>query len=431
MAPDDKADSHDASRREFFRTFSRQTVQGAGALVGAATELRRTSAAAARELLAPSFAETIVENPPVLAGDPGAPEWSFRSPYRFTADALILLDQRDLPARVSTISVTHPSEVASSMRAGVVGGGPVMGEIAAYAMVLAAAAASGGTAAGRRQMIGAAAGTLRSARRDIQAVVSSVDAVEARYHALVDEDADNVLLIELLRDAADAAAANAAAAHAAIARRAAAQIGRNATSPIQLLFHGDTGPLSCGLVGMGTSLIAELTDAGHTVHTWVTEARPTDEGSRITSLQLTQNDLAHTVIPDSAVAWLLSSRSINAVVLRGDRVCANGDTGTLIGSLNVAELAVSHDVPVYVLAPMSSLDRTAAEGHAIRAHLSSSAEVLSERRAQEGSDVGSPFAVRLRPQTDVLPAALIKGLVTEAGMLTAPYSSSFAGAVGT
>ena len=42
---------HDPSRREFFRTFGRQTLQNAGAVAGAAAELRRTSLAAARELL--------------------------------------------------------------------------------------------------------------------------------------------------------------------------------------------------------------------------------------------------------------------------------------------------------------------------------------------------------------------------------------------
>ena len=83
--------------------------------------------------------------------------------------------------------------------------------------------------------------------------------------------------------------------------------------------------------------------------------RRSSEGTRVAALQLTQMDVPHTVISDTAVGWLLSSRRLDAALLRGDTVAANGDTLALIGSLNVATLATAAEVPVFVIAPTTSL----------------------------------------------------------------------------
>jgi methylthioribose-1-phosphate isomerase len=412
---DEPADSQDASRREFFRTFSRQTVQSAGAMVGAASEIRRTSMAAAREIFDPTMdaiapARAQLDAPPV---EPVATaEWTFRSPYRFTGDGLVILDQRDLPGRVTTLSVREPAEVASAMRGGAITAGPVLAEVGAYAMVLAAQTAADRPVASRQQIMGAASGTLRGARRDVQALTSAVARMEARHDELVAKGADPSDISHALHAEADAITTEATIAHSAIGRRAAELFASPKGIPIQLLMHGDTGPLSCGTIGMGTAMIQALTEAGHAVHAWVTEAAPTGEGGRITSLQLARNDVAHTVIPDSAVGWLFSSRTIDAVLLRGDRVCTNGDTGALIGSLVVAQLAHTAGVPVYVLADVTSIDSEAADGDDIRARLGSSAEILAEKRATEGSNRPAVSGVRLNPTADVVPAELISVLVT-------------------
>ncbi len=398
MARGDRpADAQDASRREFFRTFSRQTVQSAGSLMGAAAELRRTSLAAAREILDVGAGDPRAALETDVADQAATAEWSFRSPYRFTGQEIVILDQRELPGWVTTISVREPSEVASAIRLGAVNGGPVLAEVAAYAMVLAAATAADRPAAGRRQLMGAAAGALRAARRDVRALGWAVDRLEARYGRQADRATEMPDLVDALRAEADDIASEASAAHAAFGRRGAQALGAPKTDgALNLLMHGDMGPLSCGLIGMGTAVLHELADAGRDVHVWLTEAAPGREGERIASLQLTHNDVPHTVIPDTAVAWLLANRHIDAVLLRGDRVCINGDTGALIGSLSVAQLAAAAGVPVHVLAPLASFDPAAADGGAISVPLSA---------ARLGG--------RLNPASDVVPASLITSLVTE------------------
>lgn len=397
MARGDRpADAQDASRREFFRTFSRQTVQSAGSLMGAAAELRRTSLAAAREILDVGSGDPPAALETNVVGGATA-DWSFRSPYHFTGQDIVILDQRELPGRVTTVSVREPSEVASAIRLGAVNGGPVLAEVAAYAMVLAAASSLDRPPAGRQQLMGAAAGALRGARRDVRALGWAVDRLEARYGQQADRAAETHDLVDALRAEADDIAVAAAAAHAAIGRLGAQAVGASTTDgALNVLMHGDMGPLSCGLIGMGTALLQALADAGRDVQVWLTEAAPGLEGGRIASLQLTHNDVPHTVIPDTAVAWLLVNRHIDAVLLRGDRVCVNGDTGALIGSLSVAQLAAAAGVPVHVLAPLASFDPAAADGGAISVPLNT---------ARRGG--------RLNPASDVVPAGLITSLVTE------------------
>ena len=412
--PDNPDSVPDPSRREFFRTFSRQTVRQAGAVVGAAAELRRTSLAAARELLDPAAtpaAEADASEPQRPPSDPV--EATFRSPYRFSGTELVVQDLRQLPGRVTTITLGEPSEVASAIRAGAINAGPVLAQVVAYAMVIAARRAADRPQVGRRQQMRAAAGTLRAARRDVRALEWAVDRMEARYDELVNGDTSGAEIADALGAEADAIATAATEAHLAIGRHGARLISPPAEEPINLLLHADMGPLSCGMVGMGTALIQELTDAGRGVHVWLTECAPSDEGGRISAVQFAQLDALCTVIPDSAVGWLFERLTIDAVMLRGDRVAANGDTGVLIGGLGVARLAHDAGVPVHVMAPLASVDPAAADSTWLR----------SDQPAL------TPTA-RLNPTSDVVPADLITSLVTEAGVLRRPFGAALAAAAG-
>ena len=410
---DRPADQHDASRREFFRTFSRQTVRNAGAVVGAATELRRSSLDAARQLMGTEATDTPTaviavpsgqEQSPAGVG-PGTPEWSYRSAYRFLGDSIVLLDQRELPGRIATVAVRDPSEVASAIRAGVVNGGPVTGQVAAYAMVLAARAAAGRSEAGRQQHIRAAVGTLRAARPELRVIGAAIDALEGRYDAELEAGTAPADVAQVLEAEADRIAGESTLAHASIGRLAAAFVApTKGEEVVQLLFHGDMGPLSCGMVGISTSLVRALTDSGRSVHAWVTEAAPGREGARISVLQLAQHDVPHTVIPDSAVAWLFANRRIDAAFLRGDRLAMNGDTDTIVGGLVVAQLAVPAAVPVLVLAPSAAQDPSVATGDAMSIRLPALGD-------------------QLNPTIDVIPAALIARTVTEQGVLLSPLHS--------
>lgn len=347
-----RTDQHDPTRREFFRTFGRETVRQAGAVAGAAAELRRSSLEAARVLFDPDGTDT----PAPSAIEESKPDATFRSAYRFTGSEIIALDTRELPHRVATIALTDASEVASAIRAGAINGGPVLAEIGAYALAIAARGAVGRPQTGRDQQVRAAADTLRGAKPEIHALTWGVDRVESVY--LAERATDPTDLADHLQSEADSIASANASAHAEIGRAGAELINHGGTDTINLLMHGDMGPLSCGMVGMGTALVQGLRDAGRQVHVWVTDAAPSGEG-RVAAYQLGQLDLPFTVLPDSAVGWLFNSRPVDALLLRGDRVANNGDCGVLLGGVAAAVLAKAANVPVYVLAPRAAHESAA------------------------------------------------------------------------
>jgi methylthioribose-1-phosphate isomerase len=376
---------HDPTRREFFRTFGRATVRQAGAVAGAAAELRRSSLEAARVLFDPQ--DAAADSPAVATAtrevqpaiDESQPDATFRSAYRFTGSEIVALDARQLPDRVATLVLSEPSEVASAIRAGAINGGPVLAEVAAYAMAMAARAAIERPPAGRDQQVRAAANTLRGAKPEVHALTWAVQKLESLYLDLAGQATGPTDLAERMQSEADSIALGNSRTNAEIGRIGARQLLALDDDPINLLIHGDMSPLSCGLIGMGTALIQGIRDAGRDVHAWVTECAPSREGGRVAAFGLRQLDVPFNVIPDTAVGWLLDQHRVDALVLRGDRVAANGDVGVLIGGLSAALLARANGVPVYVLAPQSAFDPVAAlavsatpTGDVVRADLISS-----------------------------------------------------------
>jgi len=393
MTRDKRADGEgaDPTRREFFRTFGRESIRNVGSVVGAASEIRRATSVAAQDI----FAVPGAARPAEREETPQTIEASFSSPYRLGDGVILALDQRELPGRMSVLPLREPTEVASAIRSGAINGGPILGEVAAYALALVAQRMAGAHPDERHRAFSAAANTLRTPRSDVHALRAAVARMESAYES----DAQSV------RSEADDIASTAQIAHSALGRAGAAFIARASTEgTINLLIHTDMGPLTSGMVGTGTSVINSLVSDSRAVHVWLTEAAPTNEGARVAALQLTQMDVPHTVITDTAVAWLLASRHIDAALLRGDTVGSNADTLAPIGSLNVATLASAADVPVLVIAPGSSFDVGSADVRSLVLDLQSPAE--------DGAVVGA----RLYPTVDVVPRALVSGHVTESGV---------------
>jgi methylthioribose-1-phosphate isomerase len=409
MARREPTPGQDQTRREFFRTFTREAVQNAGAVAGAAAELRRTSLVAARGLLDIESAPAAPDEParaPIATPIDTPVDATFRSAYRFTDEAIVVLDQRELPGRVITAELHEASDVASAMRSGAITPGPVLGQVAAYGIALAAAGSVERATQSREQVIHAAAGTLRASRREVHAVRWAIDRMIGRFDELANSDAQGTDFQSGLKAEADQIATEVTAACAEVGRLWSELL---VGDPVNVLAHGDAGPLACGMVGMTTSGLRALIDAGKRVHVWVTEGAPAGEGSRITALQLAQLDVPHTVVPDNAVAWLFANRRLDAVVLRGDTVASYGDSAATLGSLAIAQLASDAGVPVHVLAPECAWDREHADLSELVLDLRSAAELGSARRA------------RLNPPFDIVPARVIIAYITERGVLEPPF----------
>ena len=146
-------------------------------------------------------------------------------------------------------------------------------------------------------------------------------------------------------------------------------------------------------------------------HVWVDETRPLLQGARLTAWELEAVGIPHAVIADSAAAHLMARGEVDCVVTGADRIAANGDTANKIGTYSLAVAAAHHGLPLYVVAPTSTLDPATPTG----------AEIPLEER--DGAEVTTRFAAR-NPAFDVTPAALIAAIVTEEGVHRAPFEGS-------
>jgi methylthioribose-1-phosphate isomerase len=187
-----------------------------------------------------------------------------------------------------------------------------------------------------------------------------------------------------------------------------------------VLTHCNAGALATCGYGTALGVIRAAVEEGKQIHVYADETRPFLQGARLTAWELMADGIPTTVICDNMAASLMRSGRIQAVVVGADRIAANGDTANKIGTYNVAILAKEHGIPFYVAAPWSTIDTATATGEAIP---------IEERPAVEVTHHGgkqlTPHGVGIcNPAFDVTPAKYITAIITERGVLRAPYSES-------
>ena len=190
----------------------------------------------------------------------------------------------------------------------------------------------------------------------------------------------------------------------------------------RVLTHCNAGGLATGGYGTAVGVITACHESGRLAHVWVDETRPLLQGARLTSWELDRLDIPYRLVTDSSVGALMSRGLVDRVVVGADRIAANGDVANKIGTYTVAVMAHRHEVPFYVAAPLSTIDRETPSG----------AEIPIEER--EDIEVTEVFGTRVAPEAtramniafDVTPAELVAGIITEEGVLEAPYEASIA-----
>ena len=306
---------------------------------------------------------------------------------RLEADAVVLLDQRRLPDEEVELRCETAAEVAEAIRTLAVRGAPAIGIAAAYGYVLAAATG---------EDLEAAYEVLASARPTAVNLVWALEQVREEPTA---ETARALHEDEVER-----------------CRRMAAHAAALFGPGTRALTHCNAGGLATGGYGSAVGALRAAWEEGLLAHVWVDETRPLLQGARLTAWELEAAGIPHAVIADSAAAHLMSRGEVDCIVTGADRIAANGDTANKIGTYGLAVAAAHHRLPLYVVAPTSTLDSGTATGAGIP---------IEERSAAE---VTTRFPAR-NPAFDVTPAELIAAIVTELGVHRAPFEDSLPRAV--
>jgi methylthioribose-1-phosphate isomerase len=298
--------------------------------------------------------------------------------------AVVVLDQRRLPDEVVELECRTVPELVEAIATLAVRGAPAIGVAAAYGLALAAL---------RGDDLEEAARLLAGSRPTAVNLAWALaelrdDPTPAHARALHDEEVDRC---------------RAMAAHAA----GLFTIGARA------LTHCNAGGLATGGYGSAVGALRTAWERGLLAHVLVDETRPLLQGARLTAWELETAGIPHDVIADSAAAAMMQAGDVDLVVTGADRIAANGDTANKIGTYSLAVLARHHRIPLYVVAPSSTVDLATPDGAGIP---------IEER---DPTEISARFPAR-NPAFDVTPAALVTAIVTETGVHRPPYTESLA-----
>jgi methylthioribose-1-phosphate isomerase len=167
--------------------------------------------------------------------------------------------------------------------------------------------------------------------------------------------------------------------------------------------------------GYGTALSLFFTaqDEGKSLEVYVGETRPLLQGARLTAWELTQRGISTTLICDSMAATVMQQGKVHSVVTGADRIASNGDTANKIGTYSLAVLAAAHEIPFYVAAPSNTFDLSLTSGEQIPIEERAATEITHSFGRQT-----APADVQVyNPAFDVTPAALIRAIITELGII--------------
>jgi len=329
------------------------------------------------------------------------------------------IDQTVLPHRFATLKLTTLDDAARAISTMQLRGAPLIGAAAAYGMCLSLRADESDEAIERAYAIlietRPTAINLKWALDEMVAAVRNrprgerVAAAYQRAAEICDEDvAINQAIgrhgLKLIEDIAAA---------------------KKPGEPVNVLTHCNAGWLATVDVGTATAPIYTAHDKGMTLHVWVDETRPRNQGASLTAWELGQHGVPHTVIADNTGGHLMQHGMVDLVITGTDRVTARGDVCNKIGTYLKALAAKDNGVPFYIGLPSPSIDFTVSDGVA---------EIPIEQRGadEQATMTGRTADGRIETVTvipdgsavanygfDVTPARLITGLITERGVLPA------------
>jgi methylthioribose-1-phosphate isomerase len=319
----------------------------------------------------------------------------------------MMLDQTRLPHEVVEHECRTVDDVWEAIRVLRVRGAPAIGIAAAYGVVLGVRGAASADATSVRQHALKTAEYLATSRPTAVNLFWALDRMRRVAEGYGGQSG---------RQLADRLLAEARAIHEED-RATCRAIGRHGAELFRpgdgVLTHCNAGGLATSEYGTALACIFAACEQGKRLQVYVDETRPLLQGARLTAWELTQAGIDTTLICDSMAAQVMREGRVQAVITGADRIAANGDVANKIGTYGLALLAAAHDIPFYVAAPTSTFDLSLPTGE----------DIPIEQRASEEITHGfgrptAPAGIGVyNPAFDVTPARLVRGIVTESGII--------------
>jgi methylthioribose-1-phosphate isomerase len=326
------------------------------------------------------------------------------------------LDQTKLPLEETYVLATDYNQVATVIRDMIVRGAPAIGVSAAMGVALGVSQSKATDLSTLSAEVATIGDTLAATRPTavnlfwaIQRMRDKYDALAAANTSIPEIKAALIKVAQQMYDE-DIAACKSMGAHGA------ALLPQEGT----VLTHCNAGALATCGYGTALGVIRAAVERGHKIDVYADETRPYLQGARLTAWELLHDNIPTTVLCDNMAGSLMRQGNIQAVIVGADRIAANGDTANKIGTYSVAVLAKEHGIPFYVAAPLSTIDVNTPDGDAIPIEQRAATEVTHSN----GKQMTPNGAAIQNPAFDATPAKYITAIITEHGVLRAPYDQS-------
>jgi methylthioribose-1-phosphate isomerase len=339
-----------------------------------------------------------------------------------------IIDQRLLPHQFVIVDLRTVDDFARAIKEMYVRGAGLIGATAAFGMYAAALHSRDHRFAADMQAFAATLTATRPTARNL------VWAVERQLAAIKDMSEPAAMRQKTFAVACEIADEDARFCH---------QIGRHGVeiireisrrkkgAPVNILTHCNAGWLAFVDYGSATAPIYEAQAQGIKVHVWVDETRPWLQGARLTTWELKEQGVPHTLIADNTGGHLMQHGMVDLVLVGTDRTTCCGDVANKIGTYLKALAAFDNNVPFYVALPSSTFDWQISDGVA---------DIPIEERSGDevtlvsGMGESGLTTVAITPANtqaanygfDVTPARLVTGLITERGITRADKQSILA-----
>src|SRR5271154_3998497 len=327
------------------------------------------------------------------------------------------LDQTKLPLEETYVLATDYKQVATVIRDMIVRGAPAIGVSGAMGVAIGIDRSTAATLLELTAEVAVICDLLASTRPTAVNLFWGINRIRELYNTLAAQPGISIAAIKqaVVAEARrmydeDIAACKQMGAHGA------ALLPKEGT----VLTHCNAGALATCGYGSALGVIRAAIERGHKIDVFADETRPFLQGARLTAWELMKDNIPTTVLCDNMAASLMLQGRIQAVIVGADRIAANGDVANKIGTYGVAILAKEHGIPFYVAAPWSTLDLQTATGEGIPIEQRDAHEVTHSNGKQL-----TPHGVAIEnPAFDVTPAKYVTAIITERGVLRAPYEQS-------
>lgn len=325
-----------------------------------------------------------------------------------TDGQLVLIDQTRLPVELFEVECRDVETVWEAIKVLRVRGAPAIGISAAYGVCLGLQTVGDNDAAAFFARLAEVSDYLAGSRPTAVNLCWALDRMRGCAVALRHNKSPQQIRAALLAEAQAIHEEDRAACHA-IGRYGAELLADGAS----VLTHCNAGGLATSEYGTALSVLFTAQDLGKSVQVFVDETRPLLQGARLTAWELAQRGIDATLICDSMAAQVMKEGRVHAVITGADRVTANGDAANKIGTYSLAVLAMVHEIPFYIAAPVSTFDMSLNSGDDIPIEQRNSHEITHGFGRQTAPDGVAVY----NPAFDVTPASLITAIITERGVI--------------